>query len=53
MTTLKAKKAFIYLRKAFTKVLMLRHFDLECHIRIKINVLRYTIGGVLSKMTLD
>ena len=30
--TLEAKKAFIYLQKAFTKALILRHFDPEHHI---------------------
>ncbi len=51
--TLKAKKAFIYLRNAFTKALILRHFDLECHIRIETNTSKYAIGGVLSQMTSD
>ncbi len=32
--TLKAKKAFIYLQKAFTATLIFRPFDPECHIRI-------------------
>ena len=30
-----AKRAFTQLRQAFTKVPILRDFDLECHIRIK------------------
>ncbi len=48
-----AKKAFIHLQKAFTETPILRHFDQECHIRIKTNALGYAIGGVLSQMTLD
>ncbi len=51
--TSKAKKVFIYLRKAFTKALILRHFDLEYHIRIETDVSRYAIGSVLSQMTSD
>ncbi len=51
--TLKAKQAFIYLRKAFTKALILRHFDPECHIRIETDALGFIIGGVLSQMTSD
>ena len=41
--TLKAKKAF-------SKALILYHFDLECHICIETDVSRYTIIGVLSQM---
>ena len=47
--TTKAKEAFIHLQKAFTKALILRHFDLRCHIWIETNVLRYAIGGSLIK----
>ena len=43
-----AKKAFNHLRLAFIKALILRHFDLESHIRIEIDASNYTIGGVLS-----
>ncbi len=43
-----AKEAFIHLQKAFTKALILRHFDPECHIRIETDALGYAIGGVLS-----
>ena len=46
--TPKAKKAFIHLQKAFTKALILRHFDSERHIWIKIDALGYAIGAVLS-----
>ncbi len=51
--TPKAKKAFIHLQKAFTKALILRHFDLECHIRIETDASRSAISGVLSQMTSD
>ena len=48
-----AKKAFNYLRHAFILEPILQHFDLEQHIQIEINTSGYTIGGVLSKLTLD
>ena len=48
-----AKQAFIQLRQAFTKAPILQHFDLECHIRIETDASSYTIGGVLSQLTLD
>ncbi len=51
--TLKAKKTFIYLQKAFTETLILRHFDPKCHIRIETDVLEYAMGGVLSQITLN
>ena len=46
-----ARTAFNRLRLAFTKAPILRHFDLECHIRIETNALGYAIGGVLSQLT--
>ena len=46
-----AKKAFIYLRKAFTKASILWHFDLKRYIRIETDGLEYTIGGVFCQMT--
>ncbi len=46
--TFGAKAAFIYLRKAFIKAPILRYFNLEYHICIKINVLGYVISRVLS-----
>ena len=46
--TPKARSAFNCLRLAFTKALILEHFDPECHIRIKTVALGYAIGGVLS-----
>ena len=42
------KKVFNHLRLAFIKAPILRHFDLESHIRIEIDASNYTIGGVLS-----
>ncbi len=47
--TLEAKKAFIYLRKAFIKASILRHFDPKRHILIKTDALEYAIGGFLVK----
>ena len=44
----KAKVAFTHLRQAFTKALILYHFDPECHIRIKTNAFDYAISRVLS-----
>ena len=51
--TCKAKKAFIYLRKAFIKASIHRLFNSKCYIYIKTNALEYAIGGVFSQMTLD
>lgn len=51
--TFKARLAFVKLRSAFIKVLILHYFDLKYHIRIKTNVLGYAIGEVLSQLTLD
>ena len=45
---LDASQAFTQLRQAFTKALILRDFDPECHIRIKTDASGYTLGGVLS-----
>ena len=51
--TSKAWLAFTKLRKAFTKALILRHFDLEYHIQIGIDASGYGIDGVLSQLILD
>ncbi len=51
--TSEVKKAFIYLRKAFTKALILYYFDIKRYIHIKTNVLGYTIGRILSQMISD
>lgn len=47
----KIKEIFIYLRKVFIKAPILWHFDQECNIRIKTDVLGYVIGRVLSQIT--
>ena len=49
--TSKAKKAFNYLKQAFTKTSILQHFDLKCHIQNKTNTSDYVIGRVLSQLT--
>ena len=49
--TLDTRRAFTELRQVFTEASILRHFDLECHIRIKTDASSYAIGGVLSQMT--
>ena len=46
-----AREVFNRLRQAFTEAPILRHFDLECHIRIETDTSGYTIGGVLSQLT--
>ncbi len=51
--TPKARKAFTKLRQAFVETLILNHFDSERHIRIETDVFGYTIGGILSQLTLD
>ena len=51
--TLGAKQAFTQLRKAFTKAPILRHFDLECHIRIETDASGYAIDRVQSQLTSD
>ena len=53
LLTLKAKKAFMHVQKAFTKALILRHFDPKYHICIEIDASGYAIGKVLSQITLD
>ena len=50
--TSNAKKAFNHLRLVFIKALILRHFDLESHIRIETNASGYAIDGVLSQLNL-
>ncbi len=46
--TSKAREAFIYLQKAFTKVLILKYFNLEHYIWIDTDTLGYAISGVPS-----
>ena len=51
--TAKARVAFTCLKKAFTKISILRHFDLECHIWVKTDASGYAIGEVLSQLNSD
>ena len=46
-----ARTAFNRLWLAFTKVLILQHFDLKCYIWIETDALNYIIGGVLNQLT--
>ena len=48
--TPEAKSAFNCLRLAFTKALILRHFDPEYNIRIETDILGYAIDSVLSQL---
>ena len=48
--TLEAKLAFSRLRQAFTKALILHHFDLERYIRIETDASGYVIGDILSQL---
>ena len=43
-----AKLIFLRLRQAFTKAPILYYFDLECYIRIEIDVSGYAIDDILS-----
>ena len=49
--TPKARLAFIQLRKAFIEALIFQHFDLKCHIQIKIDASRYNICSILSQVS--
>ena len=49
--TLKAKAVLNRLQLAFTKALILWHFDPEYYIRIRTDVLSNAIGGVVSQLT--
>ena len=48
-----AREAFNQLRQAFTKAPILRHVDLEYHIRIETDTSSYAIGGIQSQLTSD
>ena len=48
--TPKARSTFNCLWLAFTKALILWHFDPKCNIYIQIDALGYTINGVLSQL---
>ncbi len=45
-----AQAGFFYLQKAFTKVSILYHFDLECHIRSRTDVAGYATSEVFSQI---
>ena len=47
------KKTFNYLRLAFIEASIFIHFDLESHIQIEIDILRYAIGRVLSQLNFN
>ena len=47
------KKAFDQLRQAFTKALILQHFDPEQYIWVETHALGYAINGVSSQLTND
>ena len=46
-----ARQAFTQLIQAFTKALILQHFDSKQQIQIETNVFSYAIGSVLSQIT--
>ena len=46
-----AKKAFMYLQKAFIKALIPKHLDPEYYIHIETDVLEYAIYIVLNQIT--
>ena len=51
--TSEVKLVFLRLRQAFIKAAILHHFDPERYIRIKTDASDYTIGGILSQLTLE
>ena len=51
--TPKARLAFTKLRQTFVKAPILYHFDPKCHIQIKTDLFEYTIGKILSQLTLN
>ena len=46
-----ARQAFIQLRQAFTKALILQHFDPERYIWIETEASGYAIGNMLTQLT--
>lgn len=48
-----ARQTFTRLRQVFIEALILSYFNLERYIRIETDASSYTIGGVLSQLTLD
>ena len=51
--TFKANLLFAKLKQVFIEILILYHFDLECHIYVQINASRYAISRVFSQLVLD
>lgn len=51
--TSEAQIVFISLQKVFIKAPILHHFDLKCHILIRINISSYSIKGVFKQITLN
>ena len=49
--TSEAKLVFLQLRQAFTKALILHHFNLESYIRIEIDTFGNAIDSILSQLT--
>ncbi len=45
-----AKQAFNQLHDIFIKMFILRHFDLERHIYIEINMFDYAVTSILSQL---
>ena len=51
--TLRARLAFTKIRQAFVKFPIFHYFDLEYHIRVKIDATSYAIGRLFNQLTLD
>ena len=51
--TSKARLVFIKLRQTFVKALILYYFDSKHYIRVKMDILGYGIGRILSFLTSD
>ena len=48
-----ARRTFTKLKQAFVEAPILNHFDLEHYIQIVTDALSYTIGEILSQLTLN
>ena len=51
--TSKARQAFLQLKKAFAKVLILISFDPKKEIIVKTNISNYILGGVINQQGAD
>lgn len=51
--TFETRLAFLQLRQAFTKALIVHHFDPERYIRIETDAFDYAIGGIFSQLILE